>query len=106
VLVQHIFCAIFPAHITDTHSANYNRWQQCMSNIIIFEDYKKQAEVFGKIDTPEKLTIFKKQYENYLLNVEDQNYFELSEEKLGESITDHYQQNLAPEPWFVSHHSR
>lgn len=59
-----------------------------------FEDYKKQVELFGKIDTSEKLTFYKRQYESHLLHIEDENYFEPYEERLGDDLTCQYEQNL------------
>jgi hypothetical protein len=41
-----------------------------------FDDYKKKFEVFAKIDTPEKLAICEQQYQQYLLRIDDEKYFE------------------------------
>lgn len=59
-----------------------------------FEDYKKQVEVFGKIDTAEKLSFYKQQYENHLLQVEDETYFEPYEGSLESGLSCDYERNL------------
>lgn len=41
-----------------------------------FDDFKKHFEAFNKIDTAEKLATCEKQYQQHLLHIEDQNYFE------------------------------
>lgn len=47
-----------------------------------FEDYKRQFEIFLKIDSPDKLAICEKQYQEYLKQKEDSDYFELFEETI------------------------
>ena len=59
-----------------------------------FEEYKKKMEVFGKIDTEEKLAFYKHQYENHLLRKEDQNHFQPLEESVKDSLSNQYEQNL------------
>jgi len=41
-----------------------------------FEEFKKGWEVFSIIDTEEKLEICKNRYEDYLMRLEDDNFFE------------------------------
>lgn len=45
-----------------------------------FEEFKRNFEIFAKIDTPEKLDICRRQYQTYLLSQEDANFFEPSKE--------------------------
>ena len=62
--------------------------------MITFEEYKKQFEIFCKIDSPEKLEICKNQYKSKLLHLEAQNYFEPFEHRLGDDILARYERNL------------
>lgn len=62
--------------------------------MITFEEYKKQFEIFCKIDSPEKLEICKNQYKSKLLHIEAQNYFEPFEYRSGEDILARYERNL------------
>ncbi len=59
-----------------------------------FDDFKKQFEIFSKIDTAEKLAICESQYEKHLLQIEDENYFEPVENELGDDLVSHYERNL------------
>ena len=59
-----------------------------------FEEYKKECEIFGKIDSPEKLAICERQFNNYLLNIEDQNYFEPFAFDVSDDMTSIYKRNL------------
>ena len=59
-----------------------------------FDDFKKQFEIFSKIDTAEKLAICKSQYEKHLLHIEDEKYFEPVENEFGDDIVSHYERNL------------
>jgi hypothetical protein len=59
-----------------------------------FDDYKKQFEVFNKIDTPEKLIICERQYKYHLLALEDENYFEPVDEKSKGDTSSLYEENL------------
>jgi hypothetical protein len=59
-----------------------------------FEEYKKQFEIFCKIDTPEKLAICESQFRKHLQNIEDENYFEPYEFRTGNDIGSIYEQNL------------
>jgi hypothetical protein len=59
-----------------------------------FEEFKEQVEVFGKIDTAEKLAFYKRQYESHLLRSEDQKYFEPNKESSQDNSIGLYEQNL------------
>jgi hypothetical protein len=59
-----------------------------------FDDFKKQFEIFNKIDTAEKLAICEGQYKNHLLHIEDEKYFEPAENKIGDDIVSQYERNL------------
>jgi hypothetical protein len=59
-----------------------------------FDDFKRQFEIFSKIDTAEKLAICEKEYQRHLLHIENQNYFEPIENKLGDDIVGQYEKNL------------
>lgn len=59
-----------------------------------FDDFKKQFEIFSKIDTAEKLAICESQYEKHLLHIEDEKYFEPVEIELGDDIGSQYERNL------------
>ena len=59
-----------------------------------FDDFKKQFEIFSKIDTAEKLAICESQYEKHLLHIEDENYFEPIENDLGDDMVSLYEKNL------------
>jgi len=59
-----------------------------------FDDFKKQFEIFSKIDTAEKLAICESQYEKHLLHIEAENYFEPKIERLGDDIISKYEKNL------------
>ena len=58
------------------------------------DDFKKQFEIFSKIDTAEKLAICEKQYQQHLLHIEDDNYFEPNEIDLVNDISSRYEKNL------------
>lgn len=62
--------------------------------MITFEEYKKQFEIFCKIDSPEKLEICKNQYKSQLLHMEAQNYFEPFEYPSGNDTLARYKKNL------------
>ncbi len=59
-----------------------------------FDDYKKQFEVFSKIDTPEKLAICERQYKQHLLTLEDEKYFEPVDENSKRDTISLYKDNL------------
>lgn len=59
-----------------------------------FDDFKKQFEIFSKIDTAEKLAICESQYEKHLLHIEDEKYFEPVEIELGDDTVSQYEKNL------------
>jgi len=60
-----------------------------------FEEFKKTFEIFMKIDTPEKLAICERQYQNEILRIEDAKYFEpIPEESNERSFLDDYEDNL------------
>jgi|GEM_PF-6422074 len=59
-----------------------------------FEEYRKQFEIFCKIDTPEKLAICENQYKSRLLHIEAQKHFEPFEYKGGDDIVSTYEKNL------------
>lgn len=59
-----------------------------------FGDFKKHFETFSKIDTAEKLAICEKQYQQHLLDLEDQDYFEPTDNKSGHDLTSEYERNL------------
>ncbi|MGN6437616.1 MAG: hypothetical protein ACTHMM_13840 [Agriterribacter sp.] len=59
-----------------------------------FDDYKKHFEQFSKIDTVEKLFIFRNQYENHLLHMEDEQFFESYIQRLESDISSQYEKNL------------
>lgn len=48
----------------------------CYIYRMTFDDFKKQFEVFNKIDTSEKLAICERQYKEHLLRIEDAAFFE------------------------------
>jgi hypothetical protein len=60
-----------------------------------FDDFKKQFEIFSKIDTAEKLAICESQYEKHLLHIEDEKYFEPVENEPGDDIVSRYERNLS-----------
>lgn len=51
-----------------------------------FEEFKRNFELFTKIDTPEKLAICERQYKNELLRTEDEKYFEPESIELGSGM--------------------
>jgi hypothetical protein len=59
-----------------------------------FEDFKKQSEIFTKINTPEELAFLECQYQNHISHLENENYFEPFESKMGTDIISQYNQNL------------
>lgn len=59
-----------------------------------FENFKKDFEIWQKIETPEKLEVCKKKYKEYLLHEDDKNYFEPINEELENNFTGIYEQNL------------
>ena len=59
-----------------------------------FDDFKKQFEIFTKIDTPEKLVICESQYKQHLLALEDENHFEPFEKDSNAGINSLYENNL------------
>ncbi|MFT3679934.1 MAG: hypothetical protein QM791_06655 [Ferruginibacter sp.] len=59
-----------------------------------FDDFKKQFEIFSKIDTAEKLAICESQYEKNLLHIEDENYFEPTANYLADNMVSLYEKNL------------
>ncbi len=59
-----------------------------------FEEYKRHFEMFGKIDTAEKISVCEQQYQRYLLHMENENYFEPVEDHEDSSIVGRYKQNL------------
>ncbi|MCS3801430.1 hypothetical protein [Niastella sp. OAS944] len=63
--------------------------------MISFEEYRKQFEIFGKIDTPEKLAICESHYKSQLLHIEAQKYFEPFEYETGNDVSSRYENNLA-----------
>ena len=63
--------------------------------MITFEDFKKQFEIFCKIDSPEKLAICESQYKSRLLHIEAQKHFEPFEYRSGDDdIVSRYEKNL------------
>lgn len=63
--------------------------------MITFEEFKKQFEIFCKIDSPEKLKICENQYKSQLLQIEDQKHFEPFEYESGDDVSSRYEKNLA-----------
>jgi hypothetical protein len=59
-----------------------------------FEEYKKDFERFTIIDTPEKQVHCERMYQQHLLYLEDQNYFEPFEYRIGNDISSVYEQRL------------
>ncbi|MBO9567115.1 MAG: hypothetical protein J7621_30360 [Niastella sp.] len=59
-----------------------------------FEDYKKDFERFAVIDSPEKLAHCEKMYQQHLLYLEEQNYFEPFEYRTGDDLSSVYEQRL------------
>ncbi len=59
-----------------------------------FDDFKKKFEIYSKIDTTEKLGICESQYEKYLLEIEDEKYFEPTKNDLSDNIISQYEKNL------------
>ncbi|MES2513778.1 MAG: hypothetical protein V4580_06510 [Bacteroidota bacterium] len=60
-----------------------------------FEEFKHTFEIFTKIDTPEKLAICERQYQQEILRKEDEKYFEpLTEDANETSFLRYYENNL------------
>jgi hypothetical protein len=62
--------------------------------MVTFEEYKKQFEIFCKIDSPEKLAICESQYKSHLLFIQAQKHFEPFEYKSGDDVLSTYEKNL------------
>lgn len=80
-----------------THRHRSNSLNLCVSlhiTAMTFDDFKKQFELFSKIDTVEKLAICQRQYEEHLLYIEYENYFEPTMNDLGDGIASQYVKNL------------
>jgi hypothetical protein len=59
-----------------------------------FDDFRKQYEIFSKIDSAEKLALCESQYQKHLLNLDDENYFEPFESKSANDSISRYKLNL------------
>ena len=62
--------------------------------IMDFETFKKDFELFTKIDTPEMLTICESQYRKHLLSLEDEKYFEPEVILEGNDINSRYSRDI------------
>ncbi len=60
-----------------------------------FEEFKREFEIFSKIDTPEKLAACERQFQQRLVQMEDADYFEPFEDKTnGDDVVAGYEKNL------------